>query len=82
MCFSPALFSYVGDRETSNMALVVVEMLSGFIPAKSSVKAVRLLPLAFPEDMKICFSDVAGPEISKHLRTAGEWYLLILLQIN
>lgn len=55
------------------MALVEVEMLSGFIPVKRSVKAVRLFPLAFPEDMKIYFPDVAQPEIPKHLRTAGEW---------
>uniref|UniRef100_A0A8C9L170 Alpha-macroglobulin receptor-binding domain-containing protein n=1 Tax=Serinus canaria TaxID=9135 RepID=A0A8C9L170_SERCA len=33
---------YVGDRGTSNMALVEVEMLSGFIPVQSSVKEVRL----------------------------------------
>lgn len=65
-------FSYIGDRETSNMALVEMEMLSGFSPVKSSVKAVRLFPLAFPEDVKICFPDVAQPEIPKHLRTAGE----------
>lgn len=55
------------------MALVEVEMLSGFIPVKRSVKVVRLFPLAFPEDMKIYFPDVAQPEIPKHLRTAGEW---------
>ncbi|NXU62219.1 A2MG protein, partial [Horornis vulcanius] len=33
---------YVGDRGTSNMALVEVEMLSGFIPVQSSMKEVRL----------------------------------------
>jgi len=54
------------------MALVEVEMLSGFIPVKSSVKEVRLFPLAFPEDRKIYFPDVVQPEISKHLRTDGE----------
>uniref|UniRef100_A0A8B9NLB8 Alpha-macroglobulin receptor-binding domain-containing protein n=1 Tax=Accipiter nisus TaxID=211598 RepID=A0A8B9NLB8_9AVES len=32
--------SYVGERETSNMALVEVEMLSGFIPVKRSVKCI------------------------------------------
>ncbi|XP_010131178.1 PREDICTED: alpha-2-macroglobulin-like protein 1, partial [Buceros rhinoceros silvestris] len=37
--------SYVGDRKTSNMALVEVEMLSGFIPVKSSVKALEEIPL-------------------------------------
>lgn len=64
-------FSYVGDRETSNMALVEVEMLSGFIPVKRAVKEVRLWPSL--EDMKIYFPDVAQPEIPKPLRTAGEW---------
>uniref|UniRef100_A0A8D2P0W7 Alpha-macroglobulin receptor-binding domain-containing protein n=1 Tax=Zosterops lateralis melanops TaxID=1220523 RepID=A0A8D2P0W7_ZOSLA len=33
---------YVGDRGTSNMALLEVEMLSGFIPVQNSVKEVRL----------------------------------------
>ncbi|KAM6418037.1 alpha-2-macroglobulin-like protein 1 isoform 2-T2 [Pluvialis apricaria] len=37
--------SYVGDRETSNMALVEVEMLSGFIPVKSSVKELEKISL-------------------------------------
>ncbi|XP_009892429.1 PREDICTED: alpha-2-macroglobulin-like protein 1 [Charadrius vociferus] len=37
--------SYVGDRETSNMALVEVEMLSGFIPVKRSVKELETIPL-------------------------------------
>ncbi|XP_061217214.1 alpha-2-macroglobulin-like isoform X5 [Neopsephotus bourkii] len=44
--------SYVGDRETSNMALVVVEMLSGFIPVKSSVKALEKIPLAKKTEVK------------------------------
>ncbi|KAJ1122249.1 hypothetical protein NDU88_000748 [Pleurodeles waltl] len=30
--------SYIGNRETSNMALIVVDMVSGFIPVKSSVR--------------------------------------------
>ncbi|XP_071618085.1 alpha-2-macroglobulin-like protein 1 isoform X1 [Heliangelus exortis] len=37
--------SYVGNRETTNMALVEVEMLSGFIPVKSSVKELEKIPL-------------------------------------
>ncbi|KAM4671522.1 alpha-2-macroglobulin-like protein 1 [Amazona ochrocephala] len=44
--------SYVGDRETSNMALMVVEMLSGFIPVKSSVKALEKIPLAKKTEVK------------------------------
>lgn len=64
-------FSYTGDRVTSNMALVEVDMLSGFIPTKKSVKEVRLFPLAFPKAMKMYFPDVFQPEIPKPLRTAG-----------
>ncbi|XP_019467130.1 alpha-2-macroglobulin-like protein 1 isoform X2 [Meleagris gallopavo] len=63
--------SYTGDRVTSNMALVEVDMLSGFIPTKKSVKEVRLFPLAFPKAMKMYFPDVFQPEIPKPLRTAG-----------
>ncbi|NWS39555.1 A2MG protein, partial [Probosciger aterrimus] len=44
--------SYVGDRETSNMALVVVEMLSGFIPVTSSVKALEKIPLVKKTEVK------------------------------
>ncbi|KAM6321270.1 alpha-2-macroglobulin-like protein 1 [Aegotheles albertisi] len=43
--------SYVGDRETSNMALVEVEMLSGFIPVKSSVKELEKIPLVKKTDI-------------------------------
>ncbi|NXL66195.1 A2ML1 protein, partial [Chordeiles acutipennis] len=44
--------SYVGDRETSNMALVEVEMLSGFIPVMSSVKALEKIPLVKKTEVK------------------------------
>ncbi|NXF85607.1 A2ML1 protein, partial [Eubucco bourcierii] len=44
--------SYVGDRGTSNMALVEVEMLSGFIPVKSSVKALEKTPLVKKTEIK------------------------------
>ncbi|KAM6438805.1 alpha-2-macroglobulin-like protein 1 [Rhynochetos jubatus] len=44
--------SYVGDRETSNMALVEVEMLSGFIPVKSSVKELEKIPLVKKTEIK------------------------------
>uniref|UniRef100_A0A672V4G1 Alpha-macroglobulin receptor-binding domain-containing protein n=1 Tax=Strigops habroptila TaxID=2489341 RepID=A0A672V4G1_STRHB len=43
---------YVGDHETSNMALVEVEVLSGFIPVKSSVKALEKIPLAKKTEVK------------------------------
>ncbi|PKK22252.1 hypothetical protein A306_00000116 [Columba livia] len=57
--------SYTGSCEISNMALVEVEMLSGFIPVSSSVTAVRLFSLVSSEDKKISFPDVVQPEISK-----------------
>ncbi|KAM6091994.1 alpha-2-macroglobulin-like protein 1 [Theristicus caerulescens] len=44
--------SYVGDRETSNMALVEVEMLSGFIPVRSSVEALEKIPLVKKTEVK------------------------------
>ncbi|NXD07203.1 A2ML1 protein, partial [Nothocercus nigrocapillus] len=44
--------SYVGDRETSNMALVEVEMLSGFIPLKNSVKALEEISLVKKTEIK------------------------------
>nr|XP_006120000.1 alpha-2-macroglobulin-like protein 1 [Pelodiscus sinensis] len=37
--------SYIGDRETSNMAMIEVAMLSGFIPMKKSVKELEKMPL-------------------------------------
>uniref|UniRef100_A0A8C8ARZ4 Alpha-macroglobulin receptor-binding domain-containing protein n=1 Tax=Otus sunia TaxID=257818 RepID=A0A8C8ARZ4_9STRI len=51
---------YVGARGTSNMALVEVEMLSGFIPVRSSLEEVRHFPLTLPEEMKIYFPEVLG----------------------
>ncbi|KAM6093514.1 LOW QUALITY PROTEIN: alpha-2-macroglobulin-like protein 1 [Chlamydotis macqueenii] len=44
--------SYVGDCETSNMALAEVETLSGFIPAKSSVKELEKIPLVKKTEIK------------------------------
>lgn len=44
--------SYVGDRGTSNMALVEVEMLSGFIPVQSSVKELEKAPLVKKTEIK------------------------------
>ncbi|CAM2097443.1 unnamed protein product [Caretta caretta] len=37
--------SYVGDRESSNIALIEVTMLSGFVPLKKSVKKLEKMPL-------------------------------------
>ncbi|NXC47034.1 A2ML1 protein, partial [Penelope pileata] len=44
--------SYAGDRETSNMVLVEVEMLSGFIPIKKSVKELENVPLVKKTEIK------------------------------
>ncbi|NXE96203.1 A2ML1 protein, partial [Menura novaehollandiae] len=44
--------SYVGDRGTSNMALVEVEMLSGFISVPSSVKELEKVPLVKKTEIK------------------------------
>ncbi|NXA38260.1 A2ML1 protein, partial [Eudromia elegans] len=44
--------SYVGDRETSNMALVEVEMLSAYIPLQSSVKALEEISLVKKTEIK------------------------------
>ncbi|XP_009865376.1 PREDICTED: alpha-2-macroglobulin-like protein 1, partial [Apaloderma vittatum] len=44
--------SYVGDRETSNMALVEVEMLSGFIPVKNSVTELEEIPVVKKTEIK------------------------------
>lgn len=38
--FVPWLYSYTGGRPTSNMVIVDVKMVSGFIPVKTSVKKV------------------------------------------
>ncbi|KAM7065304.1 alpha-2-macroglobulin-like protein 1 [Acridotheres tristis] len=43
---------YIGDRGTSNMALVEVEMLSGFIPIQSSVKELEKVPLVKKTEIK------------------------------
>ncbi|KFP89083.1 Alpha-2-macroglobulin-like 1, partial [Acanthisitta chloris] len=44
--------SYVGDRGTSNMALVEVEMLSGFIPVHSSLKELEKISLVKKTEIK------------------------------
>ncbi|XP_064026995.1 alpha-2-macroglobulin-like protein 1 [Pogoniulus pusillus] len=57
--------SYIGDRGTSNMALVEVEMLSGFIPVKSSVKVLEKIPLVKkteirPDEVIIYIEELGG----------------------
>ncbi|XP_069719698.1 alpha-2-macroglobulin-like protein 1 [Phaenicophaeus curvirostris] len=57
--------SYVGDRETSNMALVEVEMLSGFLPVKSSVKNIEEIPLVKKTEIKPDKLTIYLEELSK-----------------
>ncbi|XP_061866938.1 alpha-2-macroglobulin-like protein 1 [Colius striatus] len=44
--------SYIGDREISNMVLMEVEMLSGFIPLKTSVKKLQKISLVKKTEFK------------------------------
>ncbi|NXY00061.1 PZP protein, partial [Centropus bengalensis] len=37
--------SYTGERNDSNMVIVDVKMLSGFVPVKSSVRQLERLPV-------------------------------------
>ncbi|KAG6924828.1 alpha-2-macroglobulin like 1, partial [Chelydra serpentina] len=45
--------SYVGDREISNMALIEVTMLSGFVPVKKSVKKLKKMPLVKKTEIQL-----------------------------
>ncbi|OPJ69231.1 hypothetical protein AV530_012333 [Patagioenas fasciata monilis] len=47
-----SMYSYTGSREISNMALVEVEMLSGFIPVSSSVTALEKISLVKKTEIK------------------------------
>ncbi|XP_052646034.1 alpha-2-macroglobulin-like protein 1 isoform X1 [Harpia harpyja] len=68
--------SYVGDRETSNMALVEVEMLSGFIPVKSSVKALEKIPL-------VKKTEVMEPDkVTIYLEELGETSLKLNISVQ
>ncbi|XP_053925279.1 alpha-2-macroglobulin-like protein 1 isoform X2 [Cuculus canorus] len=58
--------SYVGDRETSNMALVEVEMLSGFLPMKSSVKDIEKILLVKKTEIKPDKLTIYLEELSKN----------------
>ncbi|XP_010075258.1 PREDICTED: alpha-2-macroglobulin-like protein 1, partial [Pterocles gutturalis] len=67
--------SYLGDRETSNMALVEVEMLSGFIPMKSSVKALEKIPLVKKTEIK-------PDKITIYLEELGETSLKLNISVE
>ncbi|XP_009960079.1 PREDICTED: alpha-2-macroglobulin-like protein 1, partial [Leptosomus discolor] len=67
--------SYVGDRETSNMALVEVEMLSGFISVKSSVKALEEIPLVKKTEIK-------PDKVTIYLEELGETSLKLNISVE
>ncbi|NXE66630.1 A2ML1 protein, partial [Calcarius ornatus] len=66
---------YVGDRGTSNMALVEVEMLSGFIPVQSSVKELEKIPLVKKTEIK-------PDKITIYLEELGESSLKLNISVE
>ncbi|RMC07524.1 hypothetical protein DUI87_16998 [Hirundo rustica rustica] len=66
---------YVGDRGTSNMALVEVEMLSGFIPVQSSVKELEKVPLVKKTEVK-------PDKITIYLEELGESSLKLNISVE
>ncbi|NXX21810.1 A2ML1 protein, partial [Podargus strigoides] len=67
--------SYTGDRETSNMALVDVEMLSGFIPVKSSVKELAKIALVKKTEIK-------PDKVTIYLEELGETSLKLNISVE
>uniref|UniRef100_A0A8C4JI23 OVOS protein n=1 Tax=Dromaius novaehollandiae TaxID=8790 RepID=A0A8C4JI23_DRONO len=51
-----SLFSYTGNRNVSNMAIIDVKMLSGFVPIRSSLKKVKNGSKAFQKEINFSFS--------------------------
>lgn len=49
--FAAWFLSYTGERNVSNMVIVDVKMLSGFIPVKSSVRKVGAHVNYFSKDI-------------------------------
>ncbi|NXD41996.1 A2ML1 protein, partial [Copsychus sechellarum] len=66
---------YVGDRGTSNMALVEVEMLSGFIPVQTSVKELEKVPLVKKTEIK-------PDKITIYLEELGESSLKLNISVE
>ncbi|NXL21326.1 A2ML1 protein, partial [Setophaga kirtlandii] len=66
---------YVGDRGTSNMALVEVEMLSGFIPVQSSVKELEKIPL-------VKKTEIEPDKITIYLEELGESSLKLNISVE
>ncbi|KAM6381889.1 LOW QUALITY PROTEIN: alpha-2-macroglobulin-like protein 1 [Alca torda] len=67
--------SYVGDHETSNKVLVEVEMLSGFIPVKSSVKELEKIPL-------VKKTEINPDEVTIYLEELGETSLKLNISVE
>ncbi|NXC33379.1 A2ML1 protein, partial [Campylorhamphus procurvoides] len=67
--------SYVGNRGTSNMALVEVEMLSGFIPVKSSLKELEKVPL-------VKKSEIKPDKVTIYLEELGETSLKLNITVE
>ncbi|NXV04643.1 A2ML1 protein, partial [Cettia cetti] len=66
---------YVGDRGMSNMALVEVEMLSGFIPVQNSVKELEKVPLVKKTEIK-------PDKITIYLEELGESSLKLNISVE
>ncbi|NXM61047.1 A2ML1 protein, partial [Illadopsis cleaveri] len=66
---------YVGDRGMSNMALLEVEMLSGFIPVQSSVKELEEVPLVKKTEIK-------PDKITIYLEELGENSLKLTISVE
>ncbi|NWI96003.1 A2ML1 protein, partial [Pitta sordida] len=67
--------SYKGDRRTSNMALLEVEMLSGFIPLQSSVKELEKIPLVKKTEIK-------PDKVTIYLEELGETSLKLNISVE
>ncbi|KAL8202451.1 UNVERIFIED_CONTAM: hypothetical protein K2H54_015120 [Gekko kuhli] len=70
--------SYSGQRERSNMALLEVHMLSGYIPVKKSVKALLEKPLVKkvefePDAVSIYLDEVRATQVSVISTKTGVW---------
>ncbi|XP_074757977.1 alpha-2-macroglobulin-like protein 1 [Athene noctua] len=67
--------SYTGARGTSNMALVEVEMLSGFIPVRSSLEELEKIPLVKKTEIK-------PDKVTVYLEELGETSLKLNISVE
>nr|XP_060619449.1 alpha-2-macroglobulin-like protein 1 [Anolis sagrei ordinatus] len=70
--------SYTGHRQTSNMALIEVNLLSGYVPVKKTVKMLLNLPLAkkveFDNDKIILYLDQLDSNVQRYNFTMKQEY--------